>query len=119
MRHLIPVAVLGLGSLSLVGCSSGGVDASCAVDDVTHEVEHIVEEAFLTVDSVDELRCSGDWAVISVTLSGEGDGPRSETLLFRLANDMWILKSAELVCDPAAGDEAITGDLADEVCNGG
>ena len=117
MRLSIPVMALGLVGASLAGCSGGGVDASCPVDDLTHEVEHIVEEALLTVDSVDELRCAGDWAVITVTLSGDSETARTDTLLFRSANDMWVLKTPELVCDPAAGDEAITGELADEVCS--
>jgi hypothetical protein len=103
----------------LTGCGGSAVDSSCAVDDLTHEVEHIVEEALLVVDSVDELQCSGEWAVITATISGEGTEPYAETMLFRKPADAWVLKTSELVCDPAAGDEAITGDLAERVCGAG
>lgn len=113
------VAPLALVGMSLTGCGGSAVDASCPVDELTHEVEHMVAESYLTVDSVDELKCSGDWATVTATLSGDAAGARSDTLLFRKGGGIWVLKSPELVCDPAADEEAITGDLAADVCGTG
>ena len=118
VRVLLMVAGGVLTGGALTACGGPSVDTACPVSDLTHEVEHIVEESLLSVDSVDELRCAGEWAVVTATITGDGVEATSDTFVFRKPADVWVLKSPELVCDPAAGDEAITGDLAAQVCEG-
>jgi len=107
------VTVAGL----MAGCSGSSVDASCDVEGVTHDVEHMVEEANLTADSIDRLQCSGDWAVAEVTVSGPDSDPVSESFVFQRSDAGWILKAPEVACDTAAGLESIPDDLRAGTCS--
>ena len=100
----------------MVGCSGSAVDASCDVEGVTHDVEHMVEEANLTADSIDGLQCSGDWAVAQVTVSGGEGEPAAEVFVFQQTEFGWILKAPEVACDTAPGLESIPDGLRDVAC---
>jgi hypothetical protein len=113
----LALAAAALAIASVVsGCGGPAVDASCDVEGVTHDVEHMVEEAGLVADSVDALRCSGDWSVAEVTVSGPGADPVEETFIFLRTEAGWVLKAPELACDDAAGLETLPADLRDGAC---
>lgn len=114
----LPLAATALVVLALgTGCSAGpAVDASCDVDGVTKDVEHMLEEANLTADAIDGLQCSGDWAVAQVTVGGSDADPPQQTFVFQSTEFGWILKAPELACDTAAGLETIPDDLRDAAC---
>ncbi len=116
MARVVPIAVATAVVLVVSGCSGPQVDASCDVEGVTHDVEHMVEEAGLTSDSVDALQCSGDWAVAEVTVSGPTTEPSAEVFVFQRSEFGWILKAPELVCGADPGLESVPDDLRDSAC---
>jgi hypothetical protein len=100
----------------VTGCAGPSVDASCDVEGVTHDVEHMVEEAGLVADSIDELRCSGDWSVTTVTVSGPTSEPVEERFIFLRTDAGWVLKAPEVACDDSAGLETLPADLRAGAC---
>ncbi len=116
--ELIPLAISMVAAATLVsGCSGTSVDASCDVEGVTHEVEHILDEAQLTVDSFDTLQCSGDWAVAQVAVSGTDTAPAQQTIVFQQSEFGWILKTPEIACVAEEGLESIPDELRALACS--
>jgi hypothetical protein len=98
-------------------CSAPNPGASCDVEAVTHEVGHVVAESGQEVTAVDEITCSGDWAVAVADVAGAGASGEPQTFILRRGEVGWVLKSAETACDPGAN--AIPADLAARVCADG
>lgn len=96
-------ALLTLGALPLVlagvsACSSGSaVDASCDVDGVTDEIEHILSEADGELGAIESIRCDEGWAYATVTVV-EPTREVSESFLLRGTDMGWILSSTADAC---------------------
>lgn len=84
----------------LAACSSGpSVDASCDVDGITHEIEHILSEAGAELGGLNSLACDSDWAYTSTqVLTGEQE--TTDSFLLRGTDMGWILTSPEEACSP-------------------
>lgn len=118
MRPAVPI-LLGLLLVGTVtaACSTGpSVDAACDVDGVTEEVEHMVGEASMTLESIQTLQCSGEWAVAQVTVRGAVSEPEPAMFVFQGSDACWILKAPELVCGGGADAATIPADLAEVAC---
>lgn len=109
---------MALAALCLSACSGSGVDASCDVDGVSHEVEHILDESKLQLTSLETLRCSGTWAFARATVSGEGQSPQAETFLFKKNETGWFLKAPEIACGNDPGMEVVSEELRADACAG-
>ncbi len=95
-------------------CSAPANESACDAAAVTDEIEHMVGEAQQEVGSVDELTCSGDWAVVVATVGGAGASLAPQTFVLRRGDVGWVLKSPEIACE--AGTDPIPDDLAAIVC---
>jgi hypothetical protein len=120
MRITVPL-LLGLvvGGALISGCSGAAVDEACDVAGVRAEAEHMVGESLLTVQSVDGLRCSGDWAVVQLTVAGDGQDPAAATFIFERADAGWIMKTPEIVCSAQPGVASVPEALTDVACREG
>ena len=98
----------------MAACSGPTVNASCDVEGVTAEVEHMVGESELAVKSLDALDCSGDWAVAQVTVTGKAED--KATFIFRRSEAGWIMKSPETACGADSSLEPIPSALTDVAC---
>jgi hypothetical protein len=94
---LVTLAVLA-GALT-TACSGSAVDASCDVDGITHEVEHILSEAGAELDGLESLACDSDWAYTSTRVL-TGEQATTDSFLLRSTGDGWILTSPEEACSP-------------------
>ena len=117
MRLTIGLTALLL-AIPLAGCSDDAVDASCDVDGLTHEAEHMVGEAGLTVSATEELSCDGDWATVLVGVTDDLGQESTERFVFARVDEVgWVMKSA---ADACAGDGAgfLPAGLRDQACSG-
>lgn len=119
---LAPVVAL-VGLAGLAGCSSassGTADASpalegdCDVDGISEAAHHLLEEGGLAMGDVQDLRCVGDWAAITVGQSGAGATSDSATFVFKRAEFDWVMKAPEIVC--VDGPDGLPADLAAIAC---
>lgn len=110
--------MVALAALFLSACSGSGVDASCDVEGVSHEVEHILDESKLELTSLGSLKCAGTWAFARATVSGEGQSPQEQTFLFKKTETGWFLKAPEIACGGDPGMEVVADELHDDVCAG-
>lgn len=102
---------------SLTGCSSGpSVDASCDVDGITHEIEHILSEAGAELGGLTSLACDSDWAYTSTQVL-TGDQETTDSFLLRGTDMGWILTSPEEACSPGT-PFAIPEALRETACPG-
>jgi len=94
------LAGVALATLVLSGCSGSStpVDASCDSDTLRSTFEMILHDSETTIVSVDSVECSGEWAVLNVTLTGDGASGTSEPSLFQRVGADWVLKAPESVC---------------------
>ena len=83
----------------LTACGGASVDASCDVDGITHEVEHILSEAGAELGSLDSLACDSDWAFTATTIVTDGT-ESTDSFLLRGTDMGWILTSPEEACSP-------------------
>lgn len=103
--HSVPMRTLPmiLATLPLVAalaaCGGESVDASCDVDGITHEVEHILSEAGAELGSLDSLTCDADWAFTTTTIVTNGQ-ESADSFLLRGTDMGWILTSPEEACSP-------------------
>ena len=96
--HILVLAALPVAAV-LTGCGGPSVDASCDVDGITHEVEHILSEAGAELGSLDSLTCDSDWAVATTTIV-TGSEESTDSFLLRGTDMGWILTSPEEACSP-------------------
>ncbi len=84
----------------LAACSSGpAVDASCDVDGITHEIEHILSEAGAELAGLESVACDSNWSYTSTrVLTGEQE--TTDSFLLRGTDMGWILTSPEEACSP-------------------
>ncbi len=94
------LAGVAVAALLVSGCSgsSAPVDASCDSDTLRSTFEMILHDSDMTLESVDAVECSGEWAVVHATLTGEGASGMSEPAIFERVGADWVLKSPEGVC---------------------
>jgi hypothetical protein len=83
----------------LSACGGPSVDASCDVDGITHEVEHILSEAGAELGALSSLSCDSDWAFTTTTIV-TGTEESSDSFLLRGTDMGWILTSPEEACSP-------------------
>lgn len=104
----------GLVAWPLSACSAPSAGVPCDVEAVTDEVEHVVAESGQEVTAVDEITCSGDWAVAVADVAGASASGAPQTFILRRGEVGWVLKSAATACEPGAN--AIPADLGARVC---
>jgi outer membrane murein-binding lipoprotein Lpp len=94
------LAGVAVATLVLSGCSGSStpVDASCDSDTLRSTFEMILHDSEITLASVDSVECSGSWAVVKATLTGEGLSGVSEPSIFERVGADWVLKAPENVC---------------------
>ena len=97
-------AILLLASSMLTACGAPAVDTACDLTDARHEIEHIVSESGLGIDSVDVATCADSWTYVVATINGPGSEPSSDRFLFREDTDMLVLMAPESVCENQAGN---------------
>jgi outer membrane murein-binding lipoprotein Lpp len=96
----LALAGVAVSALMLAGCSgtSAQPDASCDSDTLRSTFEMILHDSETTLASIDSVECSGEWAVMFVTLTGDGSRGVSEPSLFQRVGADWVLKAPESVC---------------------
>lgn len=123
----IALSVL-VGGLGLTACSGGSApsaNSACSAEQIEPTITMIMHESDQHVDSIDSVRCSGDFAFVRATVSGGGSDGIGEQYIFESNGTEWVLKSPELVCgtfspgESRPGDAAIPADLWDEACTTG
>jgi hypothetical protein len=112
--RLLALLCAGLVAGLVSGCSGQSADSSCDVEAITDEVGHVVAESGQEITSVDELTCSGDWAVAVAVVGGAGATEAQQTFIVRRGEVGWVLKSAQTACEPGA--DGIPADLGSRVC---
>jgi len=93
-----------LASSMLTACGAPAVDTACDLTDARHEIEHIVSESGLGIDSVDVATCADSWTYVVATINGPGSEPSSDRFLFREDTDMLVLMAPESVCENQIGN---------------
>ena len=93
-----------LASSMLSACGAPAVDTACDLTDARHEIEHIVSESGLGIDSVDVATCADSWTYVVATINGPGSEPSSDRFLFREDTDMLVLMAPESVCENQIGN---------------
>lgn len=93
-------AGVAIAALLLSGCagSSTQTDASCDSATLQSTFEMILHDSDMTLASVDSVECSGEWAVMHATLTGDGASGVSEPSIFQRVGADWVLKAPEGVC---------------------
>ena len=107
---------------TLTGCSSSSdaagsgpaLEADCDVDGISDATHHLLEEGGLTMGDVQDLRCDGDWSVITVAQLGDGATESTATLVFRQTEFGWVLKAPETAC--IDGPDGLPVELAAVAC---
>lgn len=98
-RALGLVIVSGL----LASCAHApAVRGTCDVPALQEQISHIVADSGLTVASVDEAVCQGDWSYARVTLTGDGDVESQDGFLFLLDRGELLMKAPESTCAEAS-----------------
>lgn len=113
----LALAGVAVAALMLSGCSgsSSQPDASCDSETLRSTFEMILHDSDLTLASVESVECSGDWAVVHATLSGDGASGASEPSIFERVGADWVLKAPENVCGTfVAGDARPTDAVVPE-----
>lgn len=101
---VIAGAILLLAPSILTACAAPAVDTACDLTDARHEIEHIVSESGLGIDSVDVATCADSWTYVVATINGPGSEPSSDRFLFRQDTDMLVLMAPESVCENQIGN---------------
>ena len=101
---VIAGAILLLAPSILTACAAPAVDTACDLTDARHEIEHIVSESGLGIDSVDVATCADSWTYVVATINGPGSEPSSDRFLFREDTDMLVLMAPESVCENQIGN---------------
>lgn len=96
----LALAGVAVAALVLSGCSGSStpVDASCDTEALRSTFDMILHDSETTLTSIDSIECSGEWAVVFATLTGDGASGVSEPSLFQRVGADWVLKAPESVC---------------------
>lgn len=94
---------VGLAALAVIagstsGCSETPGGADCDVVGLEHEIDHIVGEAGMEVESLGEVSCVDNWALVQATVGAPGLPSATEPYLFASTEGMWVLKAPETAC---------------------
>lgn len=110
----LALAGVAVAALILSGCSGSSAqpDASCDTETLRSTFEMILHDSEITLASVDAVECSGNWAVVFATLSGEGASGASEPSIFERVGADWVLKAPESVCGTFVPGDARPNDAA-------
>lgn len=98
LRACVGLASLCLIALGTAGCSETPGGADCDVVGLEHEIDHIVGEAGLELQSLGEVSCVDNWALVQATVGGPGLPDATEPYLFARTDGMWVLKAPETAC---------------------
>jgi hypothetical protein len=111
MHAVAPLLAAAAAAALASGCSGPAVDSSCDVAGLTAEVEHMVGESRLSLEAIDSLQCSGDWALAEATVSGDPADAGPTRFLLQRTEVGWVLKAPETVCgtQPAILPDALAG----------
>ena len=110
----LALAGVAVAALMLAGCSGTSTqpDASCDSDTLRSTFEMILHDSETTLTSIDSVECSGEWAVMFVTLTGDGASGVSEPSLFQRVGADWVLKAPESVCGTFSPGDSRPNDSA-------
>ena len=108
----LALAGVAVTALVLSGCSgtSAPIDASCDAETLRSTFEMILHDSDMTLTSVDSVECSGEWAVVHATLTGDGASGVSEPSIFERVGADWVLKAPEGVCGTFVSGDARPND---------
>ncbi len=124
MRPTSPViaaCALMIAAWSLTGCSETPGGSDCDVVGLEHEIDHIVGEAGMDVQGLDEVVCVEDWALVRATVGGPALPTATEPYLFARTEGIWVLKAPETACGSITdgtrpADAEVPEDLWEQVC---
>jgi hypothetical protein len=139
-RRSAVVAVLALGALGLVACSSGsdasgsssspsviGGTATCDEASLRSAVEAAMKESdpSMQILSVDGFQCADGWAVIFPTIGTTEEDAVTVTDVLQAEGQFWLVKDRQEVCgtpvegDPTAvpADSQVPAEIYQPACN--
>ncbi len=122
-RAYVGLVALCLLALGTAGCSETPGGADCDVVGLEHEIDHIVGEAGLELESLGEVSCVDNWALVQATVGGSGLPSATEPYLFASIDGMWVLKAPETACGTVVdatrpADAEIPEGLWEQTCAG-
>jgi len=118
MRPVLGIAVAGSAVASLLaGCGNSESETACSVDELTIAVDDIVSESSRAVAEMNDVRCSGGWAVVTATSTGVDAEIVVETFVFRRDDDTWVVEPPERACDATSDVEALPEELRSGICD--
>lgn len=106
---------------SITACSTESASGGCDDVGVEHEIDHMVSESGMRIESLDEIQCAGNWAYARATVVGGGAGSSTDDYLFQRDSGMWILRDPMSACgsvtstDPPP-DAIVPDELFTRVC---
>ena len=105
----------------LGGCSTEASTGPCDDVGVEREIDHMVSEAGLHIESLDDLVCAGSWAYAQATISDAQAGSSSDSYLFERDGGAWILRDPVTACGTVVSterpaDSAVPAELFVRVC---
>lgn len=108
-------------AVALGACSTESVSGDCDAVGVEHEIDHMVSEAGLRIESLDDIVCAGTWAYARATVVGAGAGSSTDDYLFQRDSGMWILRDPMSACGTVVSaqpplDATVPADLFPRVC---
>lgn len=128
MRRVVPILAA---ALLLAGCGGGSElpegagdhqpGSGCDEASFTSTMQHIFTESEDSLQGIEEFTCSGDWAVVTLALSGS-DAGLGDQVIFMRDGDAWILKAPETVCGTVGADGVrpadaqVPADLWEQAC---
>ncbi|MBU6277873.1 MAG: hypothetical protein KGN78_01380 [Actinomycetales bacterium] len=117
------LVLLGILAATATGCSETPGGADCDVVGLEHEIDHIVGEAGLELESLGDVSCVDNWALVQATVGAPGIPSASEPYLFARSEGMWVLKAPETACgtvvdDNRPADAEIPEGLWEQTCLG-
>lgn len=81
------------------GATGAPLGSECDAQTFESTIHHILAESGMTIESMGEFTCSGDWAVVHANLkSEEPPSAVADLFVFERSEGDWILKAPETVC---------------------
>jgi hypothetical protein len=108
-RLVRTLAALGMAAvLSACGSSTSTSDlpegaegaqpgSGCEEGAFSQTLDHIFSESDTTLEGIESFECTGDWALVTLTLAPGSEGVDNR-VIFKRDADAWILKAPETVC---------------------
>ena len=117
MRWAVGGSAVVLAAATLSACGGPAVDASCDLEGVTQEVEHVLHESSLHLEEVTELACTSDWSVVRISASEEGKKKLvPQEFIFKHEDIGLVFKAPETVCGNENEARQVPEALAEMAC---